>query len=65
MDCPHTECIKHEDCGILEITGKVPEKPSSCSYFSPYKKSKNKGLENEPGSGKLSPKQRFYRKRQI
>lgn len=62
MNCPHEDCTRHEDCGILEITGKVPESPSSCSYFSPNKKSKDKGLENESGSGKLRPKQRFPRK---
>jgi hypothetical protein len=39
MECPHKECTRHDDCGILEIIKKVPVKGSSCSYFIPYKKS--------------------------
>lgn len=64
MNCPHTDCTKHEDCGILEITEKIPEKPSSCSYFSPYKKSK-KGLENESGSDNARPKQKPPKRRNV
>lgn len=33
MDCPLTDCVKHNDCGILEITKKIPKDKNSCSYF--------------------------------
>lgn len=48
MECPHKECVKHADCGILDITKKIPEKASSCSYsvIISKNKKKNKGLEN-------------------
>lgn len=54
MECPYKECSEHEDCGILEITQKIPKTVTSCSYCTPYKKNKDKGTEH--GSDKLSPK---------
>jgi hypothetical protein len=42
MECPHKECEKSDDCGILDITKKIPEKGSSCSYYTPIKKGKQK-----------------------
>jgi len=49
MKCKHEKCSSHEDCGILEITGKEPETAESCSYFRSHKraeKNKNQSLTN-------------------
>jgi hypothetical protein len=37
MECPHEDCTRHEDCGILDITNKIPEKGPLCSYYTPKK----------------------------
>jgi hypothetical protein len=50
MKCPHEDCTRNEDCGILDITNKIPEKGPFCSYYLP-KKAKDK----EHGSAKLHP----------
>jgi hypothetical protein len=31
--CSHKECVLSSDCGILEITQKIPKNTASCSYF--------------------------------
>ena len=31
-ECPFTECSKHSNCIIIEITKKVPKSFDSCSY---------------------------------
>jgi hypothetical protein len=35
MQCIHVSCVRHDDCGILEIIGiaKMPSKPEKCGYF--------------------------------
>lgn len=45
MECPNKKCIRSAQCGILDITGKVPQ--GSCSYF---KENKNKEAENGNGT---------------
>jgi hypothetical protein len=57
MKCPHIECIKHEDCGILDITNKIPEKSATCSYSiqDKAKKNKDKGLGRD-GNSTVYPK---------
>jgi hypothetical protein len=42
MKCEITECISHEDCGIIDITKKPPKTNEDCSYFDNGKKSKKK-----------------------
>lgn len=32
MKCPFKECVNSNDCGILDITKKVPESFDKCSY---------------------------------
>lgn len=36
MKCKIESCIRHEDCGILDILKKEPTSQSSCSYFKSY-----------------------------
>jgi len=31
MECPNKKCVRSANCGILDITGKIPQ--GSCSYF--------------------------------
>jgi hypothetical protein len=38
MKCPHKECVRHEDCGIIDIIKKTPKNPQSCSYFTDSKR---------------------------
>ncbi len=45
MECSNKKCIRSAQCGILDITGKVPQ--GSCSYF---KENKNKEAENGNGT---------------
>jgi len=33
MKCSITECVAHNDCGILDITKKQPKNADACSYF--------------------------------
>lgn len=33
MKCKITTCYNHKDCGILDITNKIPQNASSCSYY--------------------------------
>jgi len=38
--CPYQECIYHQDCPIIDITKKIPEKFDKCSYGKLEKKKK-------------------------
>jgi len=31
--CPFKDCVNYIDCGIIEITKKVPKKDGKCSYY--------------------------------
>jgi hypothetical protein len=31
--CPYEECRSHNDCVIIDITGKIPKTKDKCSYF--------------------------------
>ena len=38
VNCPYIECLSHEGCTILEITGKIPKSFDACSYSKNIKK---------------------------
>lgn len=40
MECPIITCYRHKDCGILDITNKIPKDKHSCSYHREAKKEK-------------------------
>lgn len=42
MKCTIEECIFNKNCGILEITSKLPKDSNSCSYFTDQKKVEKK-----------------------
>jgi hypothetical protein len=31
--CPHEDCKSHNDCIIIDITGKTPKTKEKCSYY--------------------------------
>lgn len=40
MKCNIESCQKHQDCGILDITNKIPKDRYSCSYYKSIKEPK-------------------------
>lgn len=31
--CPYEDCKSHNDCVIIDITGKIPKSKDKCSYY--------------------------------
>lgn len=54
MKCNLKECIYSDDCGFLDITGKVPKDKYHCSWYTTSKKDRiktyNKGDVADGGS---------------
>ena len=47
MQCPYSECASHRDCGILDITKKIPKSKDKCSYFRKEERSTTKQTESQ------------------
>ncbi|HON83147.1 MAG TPA: hypothetical protein PLI22_03310 [Caldisericia bacterium] len=58
MECTITECFRYKDCGILDITKKIPENKNKCSYFKTEPK-KEENVINIEEIKKGSPKTSF------
>jgi len=63
MKCSITTCVKHLDCGILDITKKQPKSSDKCSYYESEKQLEKKEkklakLNSEIESKKLNLKKK-------
>jgi hypothetical protein len=62
MKCPHKTCVNHEDCGILEITKKVPKTAQACSYFKDPKRQQKEMLKRKKDLNVKVPKKKNFKK---
>jgi len=45
--CPYEDCMRHRDCTILDITGKIPKSKDKCSYYTKESHKKADNLKKE------------------
>lgn len=65
MKCKILDCIRHEDCGFLDILRKQPISAQKCSYFKNEKqaeKEKNRQVNDNSSNKKQSFKKKNRKK---